>query len=104
MSETTREFSAPDASWPLPAPDAPESPCTPETARQSAVEGARAEEMFVPADEAGLVGVEHEDSEYEDEARAFEPLPPALTTEVDLSAPLGEDEPLPKGRFADREI
>ena len=104
MSETAREFSAPDASWPLPVADAPESPCAPEVKRQSSVEGARAEEMFVPADEAGLVGVEHEDSEYEDEARAFEPLPPALTTEVDLSAPLGEDEPLPKGRFADREI
>ncbi len=98
-----QQFSAPDASWPGPAPEIPEEAYA-DAPEAAAVEGARADEMFVRADDAALVGVEHEDSEYEDEAATVRPTVPALQTEVDLSAPLGEDEPLPKGRFADREI
>ncbi len=106
MSKNAREFSAPDASWPFPSVEIPhtQSDSDSEEKRQSAVEGARAEEMFVPANEAGLVGVEHEDSEYEDEALPAAPFSFAFATDVDLSARLGEEEPLPKGRFADREI
>lgn len=97
-------FSAPDASWPSPNPDLSDFSDAPQLTEHSAVEGARAEEMFVRADEAGLVGVEHEDSEYDEEGESTQPVLPALATSVDLSSPLGEDEPLPKGRFADREI
>lgn len=96
-------FSAPDASWPPPA-SIPEEAFAPEAGEATAVEGARADEMFVPADQAGLVGVEHEDSEYDDDPVPPQMVLPALATHVDVSVPLGEDEPLPKGRFADREI
>ncbi|QWW20758.1 RNA degradosome polyphosphate kinase [Schaalia sp. 19OD2882] len=51
-----------------------------------------------------MVGVEHEDAEYEDDAAPRERILPALNLQVDTSVPLGEDEPLPAGRFADREI
>lgn len=95
-------FSSPDASWPGPA--IPEDAVAPEVGEATAVEVARADEMLVPADRAGLVGVEHEDSEYDDDPIPAQMVLPALATHIDASAPLGEDEPLPRGRFADREI
>lgn len=101
-------FSAPDSSWPGPGSEIPEeafaSDTFPASSSMALVEGARAEEMFVPADDTGLVGVEYEDEEFEGENGKARPAQPILTSEVDTSAPLGEDEPLPKGRFADREI
>ncbi|MDO4259137.1 MAG: RNA degradosome polyphosphate kinase [Actinomycetaceae bacterium] len=106
MSDPTIE--APDASWP--GPSAPDDSFDDEhngasSAPEAApVESARAEELFVRADDASLVGVEHEDSEYEDEETPREHALPDFEVQVDTSAPLGEDQPLPKGRFADREI
>ncbi|WP_312350374.1 RNA degradosome polyphosphate kinase [Actinomyces sp.] len=105
MSDTPT-FSAPDDSWPGPAPDdgddAQEQ--APDPAPSRGVEGARADEFFVPADDASLVGVEHEDAEYDDEPATPGTVTPPLEVPVDTSTPLGEDEPLPKGRFAEREL
>ena len=106
-SDDRPTFSAPDESWPGPGPEpddeddrsADQEPSGP------GVEPARADELFVPADAASLVGVEHEDAEYDDAPAAGAPaVPPSLDVTVDTSTPLGEDEPLPKGRFADREL
>ena len=48
-------FSAPDSSWPGPGSEIPEEAFAPDTLPASSstalVEGARAEEMFVPADD-----------------------------------------------------
>ena len=103
MSDPTT-FSAPDDSWPGPVPtgsggEAPAASDTP-----TGMEGARADEFFVPADDATLVGVEHDDAEYDDVPRTERQIVADLEIPVDTSGPLGEDEPLPKGRFADREI
>lgn len=122
MSEST--FHAPDESWPgvpmdredtvgvtsdeadgsRPMGEKMGAGASPLALSVEDVEPARADELFVRADDAQLVGVEHEDSEYEDEDTAYERRFPALDIQVDTSVPLGEDEPLPSGRFADREI
>lgn len=107
MSNDEPTFSAPDDSWPGPVmPDERDDAQNAETTQMTnGVQTARATEMFVPPSQAGgLVGVEHEDSEYDDDVATPRILLPALTTDVDMSAPIGEDKPLPKGRFADREI
>ena len=100
---TPTTFSAPDESWPGPGPDDGDDR---QAVGEEAVgmEGARADEFFVPADDENLVGVEHEDAEYDDEPGERADLGLSLDTQVDTSQPLGEDEPLPKGRFADREL
>ena len=119
MSEDTpapdsRAFSAPDASWPGPAPvDLDEDEGGPASSgagsgeRALGVEPARADELFVPADDAQLVGVEHAAAAYAagagPAAGRGEPVP-SLRVDVDTSEPLGADRPLPKGRFADREL
>lgn len=107
MSNDEPTFSAPDDSWPGPVmPDERDDAQNADTTQMTnGVQTARATEMFVPPSQAGgLVGVEHEDSEYDDDVATPRILLPALTTDVDMSAPIGEDKPLPKGRFADREI
>lgn len=107
MSNDEPTFFAPDESWPGPVmPDERDDAQNADTTQvTNGVQTARATEMFVPASQAGgLVGVEHEDSEYDDDVATPRILLPALTTDVDMSAPIGEDKPLPKGRFADREI
>lgn len=107
MSNDEPTFSAPDDSWPGPVmPDErDDAQNTDATQMTNGVQTARATEMFVPPSQAGgLVGVEHEDSEYDDDVATPRIVLPALTTDVDMSAPIGEDKPLPKGRFADREI
>lgn len=107
MSNDEPTFSAPDESWPGPVmPDECDDAQNADTTQVTdGVQTARATEMFVPPSQAGgLVGVEHEDSEYDDDVATPRVLLPALTTDVDMSAPIGEDKPLPKGRFADREI
>ena len=107
MSNDEPTFSAPDDSWPGPVmPDERDDAQNAETTQMTnGVQTARATEMFVPPSQAGgLVGVEHEDSEYDDDVATPRILLPALMTDVDMSAPIGEDKPLPKGRFADREI
>ncbi len=76
------------------------------------LETATADELFLPADSDVLVGEEHADEEYElgPEAEAseedFDDLRSTLRTglPVDTSQPLGLDQPLPEGRFADREL
>lgn len=103
MSDPTT-FSAPDASWPGPAAEEPEADAAATPDAPVGMEGARADEFFVPADDATLVGVEHDDAEYDDVPRTTREIVADLEVPVDTSAPLGEDEPLPKGRFADREI
>ncbi len=71
-------------------------------------EPALAEEMFIPADAQQLVGVEHADEEYEllddVELSDLDEIVPTLGLPLDPGAKLGFDEPLPKGRFADREL
>lgn len=107
MSNDEPTFSAPDDSWPGPVmPDERDDAQNADTTQMTnGVQTARATEMFVPPSQAGgLVGVEHEDSEYDDDVATPRILLPALTTDVDMSAPIGENKPLPKGRFADREI
>lgn len=107
MSNDEPTFSAPDDSWPGPVmPDERDDAQNADTTQMTnGVQTARATEMFVPPSQAGgLVGVEHEDSEYDDDVATPRILLPALMTDVDMSAPIGEDKPLPKGRFADREI
>ncbi|MDK7122510.1 RNA degradosome polyphosphate kinase [Pauljensenia sp. UMB6358] len=107
MSNDEPTFSAPDDSWPGPVmPDERDDAQNADTTQvTNGVQTARATEMFVPPSQAGgLVGVEHEDSEYDDDVATPRILLPALMTDVDMSAPIGEDKPLPKGRFADREI
>ncbi|MDC4232309.1 RNA degradosome polyphosphate kinase [Actinomyces sp. B33] len=70
-----------------------------------AVETALAAEMLIPASARDrLVGVEHEDWEYDDDADARARALVDVPADVDLSHPLGEDWPLPDGRFADREL
>jgi polyphosphate kinase len=107
-------FSAPDESWPGPGPDMEDADRDTPAAGPGegagrgpghGMEPARADELFVPADDAQLVGVEHEDAEYDADSRAGQPdVAPSLDVAVDTSGPLGEDAPLPKGRFADREL
>ena len=107
MSNDEPTFSAPDDSWPGPVmPDERDDAQNADTTQMTnGVQTARATEMFVPPSQAGgLVGVEHEDSEYDDDVATPRIVLPALMTDVDMSAPIGEDKPLPKGRFADREI
>ena len=107
MSNDEPTFSAPDDSWPGPViPDERDDAQNTDTTQMTnGVQTAWATEMFVPPSQAGgLVGVEHEDSEYDDDVATPRILLPALMTDVDMSAPIGEDKPLPKGRFADREI
>lgn len=107
MSNDEPTFSAPDDSWPGPVmPDERDDAQNADTTQvTNGVQTARATEMFVPPSQAGgLVGVEHEDSEYDDDVATPRIVLPALMTDVDMSAPIGEDKPLPKGRFADREI
>ncbi|WP_043535746.1 RNA degradosome polyphosphate kinase [Actinomyces polynesiensis] len=104
MSDTPT-FSAPDDSWPGPAPDEGDDAAPdPAPAPAQGVEAARADEFFVPADDASLVGVEHEDAEYDDEPTTRGDTSTTLEVPLDTSTPLGEDEPLPKGRFAEREL
>ncbi|WP_165216638.1 RNA degradosome polyphosphate kinase [Schaalia sp. ZJ1691] len=118
MSTDEQHFSAPDESWPGPelqVPDEAEDEASSSYATSSSyaapyaqsesMQSARAEEMFVRgAEQAELVGVEHEDSEYDDDINERLPQTPPLTPCVDMSEPIGEDKPLPKGRFGDREI
>ncbi len=115
MSDTPT-FSAPDESWPGPAPepdvdaigDEPLLGTTevgdPPNGSVLNVEPVRAEEILVAADDVSLVGVEHEDAEYDDEPVADAEVHPSVDIGVDTSQTLGEDSPLPKGRFADREL
>ncbi|WP_022867347.1 RNA degradosome polyphosphate kinase [Schaalia vaccimaxillae] len=99
-------FSAPDENWPGPDAEIPEDSYAPNVDPAAAtVQSARADEMFLRADEQErLAGVEHEDSEYDDDADPRTPFIPALSTAIDMTQPMSEDDPLPKGRFADREI
>ena len=79
---------------------------------EPAVEVARADEVFVPADTDALVGEEHEDAEFSlEEPRpewddSSERLDQYAVTglPVDTSQPMGLEHPLPDGRFADREL
>ncbi|PID97586.1 MAG: RNA degradosome polyphosphate kinase [Actinobacteria bacterium] len=104
MADETH-FSAPDESWP--GPDAAASyEDSDQLLPSEAVESARAQEFLVPADAEALVGVEHEDSEYEDDddQSTTSASESEYTSAIDLTLPMGEEEPLPDGRFADREI
>lgn len=66
------------------------------------LETALGAEMFLPASAHELDVLAHDQSgEYED---ASVELPPVLGRPLDDEAPLGEDLPLPDGRFADREL
>lgn len=81
-------------------------------AEHPAVEAARPDEFFVPADTDALVGEEHEDAEYaleephpewDDSSERLDQY--AVTgLPVDTSQPMGLEYPLPDGRFADREL
>lgn len=103
----TNVFEAPDETWPKPAIDEMSMGAVANGQAggigTASVEPARPNELFVRADDANLVGVEHEDSEYEDETPVAH-MHPAFDVTIDEDGPLGWDEPLPKGRFADREI
>lgn len=75
------------------------------------LEPAHPAELFLPADTDLLVGEEHQDEEYILESSSlvdddWDDYDLAVPTgmPVDDSAPLGLDEPLPEGRFADREL
>lgn len=75
-------------------------------------EPARAEELFLPADAQELVGVEHVDEEFplpssvlkNNQDVDLEEIPPILGLPLVLEGPLGLENALPKGRFADREL
>lgn len=64
----------------------------------------RAQDFFVSADAEELVGCEHEDAEYDLDWGEDELALPDLSLRMDMSQPMGAEHPLPKGRFADREI
>ena len=64
----------------------------------------RAQDFFVSADAEELVGCEHEDAEYDLDWEEDELTLPDLSLRMDMSQPMGAEHPLPKGRFADREI
>ncbi len=67
-------------------------------------------ELFVPADTDELIGEEHYDGEFDGEDDNTSPelldvAPHAVTAlPIDTSLPMGLDQPLPEGRFADREL
>lgn len=68
------------------------------------VSSPRAQDFFVSADAEQLVGREHEDAEYDLDWEDDGPSLPDLSLRMDMSQPMGAEHPLPKGRFADREI
>lgn len=79
----------------------PDTPTSPESEDTPVLETALGEEMFLTAEAqlAALAGDESQDAE----DIGFE-MPPVLGRPLDASAPMGEDLPLPQGRFADREL
>ncbi len=79
------------------------------------MEPALAEELFLDAADSSLVGEEHADEEFpvpEAGTQRVEPVgeewekevSPILGLPLDRSKPMGPDQPLPDGRFADREL
>lgn len=108
MSHEEEVFSAPDASWPgVQREDFQDNEVEPPSVNEpvEAMQGALPEELFVKgADQEAFFGVEYEDAEYDEDIHEQPAHSSVSIPAVDLSQPIGEDQPLPRGRFADREI